>query len=46
MLVLVGFVLVAYGVGMLSPAAGVITSGVLVVVFALVGVADVTRGRS
>lgn len=46
MLVLVGFGLVAYGVGMFSPAAGVIASGVLLVVFAIVAVADVTGGRS
>lgn len=41
LLVLVGFALVAYGVGMFSPAAGVIASGVLLVVWVVVAVADI-----
>ena len=45
-LVLVGFALVSYGVGMFSPAAGVITAGVLLVVFALVALAELPGGSS
>lgn len=44
-LVMVGFALVAYGVGMFSPPAGVIASGVLLTVWTVLVVVDVSGGE-
>lgn len=42
---MVGFALVAYGVGMFSPPAGVIASGVLLTVWTVLVVVDVSGGE-